>query len=89
MGSIGVSEDGKTDSLIVKPMEKGTGRLLLRQILLCIVDGHGSVSYGRDNLPQHFGADISYGKNAGEIGSGGLVGDDITGGIQFQKMQNK
>ena len=57
---------------------------ILRQIFLCIVDGHRAVRYGGDHLPQRFGAHVARGEHTGETGSGGFVRDDVAGLVQCQ-----
>ena len=55
---------------------------ILRQIFLCIVDGHRAVRYGGDHLPQRLGAHIASGEHAGEAGAGGFIRDDVAGFVQ-------
>ena len=57
---------------------------VLRQIFLCVVDGHRAVRYGGDHLPQRLGAYIAYGKHAGKIRAGGFIRHNIAGAVQRQ-----
>ena len=57
---------------------------ILRQIFLCVVDGHRAVRYGGDHLPQRLGAHVAHGEHTGEAGAGGFVRDDVAGLIQRQ-----
>ena len=57
---------------------------ILRQIFLCIVDGHRAVRYGGDHLPQRLGAHVAHSEHAGKIRAGGFVRDDIAGLVQRQ-----
>lgn len=57
---------------------------ILRQVFLCVVDGHRAVRYGGDHLPQRLGAHVAHGEHAGKIRAGGFVRDDIAGFVQCQ-----
>ena len=53
------------------------GSFHLGQVFLRNVGGVGAVGGGGDDLAQGLGADVAHGEDAGQVGPGGLVGQDV------------
>ena len=72
-----------------KRVANATRFLLLGQVLLGAVGGHGAISHGGDNLAQSFGTDIPNSIDTGKAGLGRFTGHNIAGFIQFQNAIHK
>ena len=64
----------------------GGGSALLKKVCLGVVGRHRAVRYGGHHLAQRLCAHVTHCEYAGEVGPGGLIRLDITGGIQLQLL---